>query len=248
MRWGWWAAAAAAAGLGVRVARGRRVLHPDGRSFTAQVELWGLSGYADADLLVRRGRFPALARISKGGGTPGGRADIRGVAIRVDGRDLLYSTAGTGRFTRRLPAPRRGFDATYGSITSYRTARRGDGPLYLSVVPEPGSAPLGRALPDVTAAAATGRARLLLLVHDRHGTRPFGRLTLLSPLPPAEDAALAFDPVRHTAPGLHPSGLIHASRAWAYRLGQRARRADPDHQPGAPTHDDTAPARAATHR
>lgn len=248
MRWGLLAAAAGASALGVRVvhARRERSLHPDGRSFDAEVELWGLSGYADdADLLVRRGRYPALVRLSKGGGTPPGWPDVLGFAVRVGGRDLLYSTAGTGRFTRRVPVPRRAFDVTYGSIMSYRTAREGDGTLYLSAVPERGSTPLGRTLDGLVAAARTGRARLLLLVDDRHGTRAFGRVTLGRPLDADADAALAFDPVRHTAPGLHPTGLVHASRAWAYRVGQRWRGADPDDQPGVLRNDDTAPTRAA---
>jgi hypothetical protein len=241
--------AAGAVAVAVRVAhaRHRRILHPVGRSFTAEVDLWGLSGYVgDADLLQRRERHPALVRVSKGGGTPPRWPDVLGFSVRVDDRDLLFSTAGQGRFSRHLPVPRRGFDTGYGSILAYRTAEPDDGPLYLSAVPEPGAAALGHTLDDVAAAAATGRARFLLVVDDRHGTRPFGRVTLGAPLPADADAALAFDPVRHTAAGLHPSGLVHASRAWAYRLGQWWRGADADR--GAAGRDDAAPQRAAAHR
>jgi hypothetical protein len=52
-------------------------------------------------------------------------------------------------------------------------------------------------------------------------------VTLGTPLPARIDAALAFDPVRNTTPDLHPTGLLHASRALAYPLSQRWRGADP---------------------
>ncbi|HET6534412.1 MAG TPA: hypothetical protein VFH03_27840, partial [Actinoplanes sp.] len=55
----------------------------------------------------------------------------------------------------------------------------------------------------------------------------FGTVIFGTPLPAETDAALAFDPVRNTTPDLHPTGLIHASRAFAYRLSQRWRGADP---------------------
>ncbi len=237
-----WLFAAVAVMAGVRVARSRtcRALHPVGRSFVAEVDLWGLSGFADADLLTRRGRFPATVRLSKGVGTKPGRADVLGLAVRVLGRDLLFSTAGRGRFSRHLPVLRRSFDTGYGSILAYRTARPSDGRLYLWAVPE---GPLGRTLDDVGPSG-----RLLLTVDDRHGTRAFGRVTLGEPLPADQDAALAFDPIRHTAAGLHPSGLVHASRAFAYRLGQWWRGVDADRQATPVRRDDDAPERTATRR
>jgi hypothetical protein len=51
---------------------------------------------------------------------------------------------------------------------------------------------------------------------------------VLGPALPAEiDAALAFDAIRDSLPGLHPTGLIHGARAFAYRWSQRRRGADP---------------------
>jgi hypothetical protein len=241
MRWKLLACATAAAALGVRLAhsRRRRSLHPLGSSFAAEVELWGLSGYGpDTDLLHRAGRYPATVRLSKGGGTPGGLTDLRGLAVRVhapDGdRDLLYSTAGRGRLLRHVPTPRASFDTDYGSILAYRTSRRAAGKVYLWAGPEPGGPELGDSLDAVRAAAATGRARLLLRVADAAGERPFGRITLGAPLSADLDAALAFDPVRHTTPGLYPSGLIHGSRKYAYRASQWWRAADAEDQPPAP--------------
>lgn len=207
--------AAISAALLVRVARSRhqRFLHPAGRSFAGELEVWGTAQTEGADLIDRKGRHPAIVRISKGLGTSGGRADIRGLVVRVPGErpfDLLLSTSGTGRFTRHLPAPRRTFDTLYGSILAYRT---GTGrKIYLAARPEPGT-PLGRTLAAIT----SGRVTLYA------GERPFGRVTFGEPLTAVVDAALAFDPVRNTAPDLHPTGTIHGTRAFAYRLGQRWR-------------------------
>jgi hypothetical protein len=234
MRWKLLAGAAVAAALGVRLAhaRRRRSLHPKGRSFAADVELWGLAGYGpETDLLHRTGRLPATVRFSKGGGTPRGRADVRGFAVRLhapDGdRDLLYSTAGRGRLLRHLPVPRRTFDADYGSLAAYRTADRAGDRLYLWAAPEPGGPELGRTLD------AIGEGRLLLFIEDAAGRRPFGRVTLGAPLPAEQDAALAFDPVGHTTPGLHPTGVVQGSRRYAYRLSQWWRGTDADRQPPA---------------
>jgi hypothetical protein len=214
------AGAAVLAALGVRVVRSRhrRFLHPDGRSFTGELVLVG-------------GRSPVrrtvTVRFSKGAGTRPGRADVLGVAVRVhgpDAADLLLSTAGTGRLTRHLPVPRRSFDTRYGSILSYRDA--GGHKVYLAAEPDPDGPPLGDSLESVTEAASRG-ARLLL--HTVEDSQPalIGRILLGEPLPAHVDAALAFDPIRNAPAQLHPTGLIHASRAYAYRLSQRWRRAEP---------------------
>jgi hypothetical protein len=63
----------------------------------------------------------------------------------------------------------------------------------------------------------------------RAADRPFAELTVGRPPSPGADAALAFDPVRNALPDLHPTGLIHAARAFAYRWSQRWRGAAPAH-------------------
>src|SRR3954466_11741326 len=117
------AGAAVAAALGVRIAHPppRRLLHPEGRSFTGGLETGGRPLPIGSALTDRAGRYPATVRISKGAGTAPGRADILGLAVRLHGPDgsewdLLLSTAGAGRFTRHVPLPRRSFDTRYGSI------------------------------------------------------------------------------------------------------------------------------------
>jgi hypothetical protein len=234
-------AAAAGAVLAVRLVRSRRrrTLHPAGRSFAGELEILGLGVEIGSLLLERPGRFPVTVRLSKGIGTRGGRLDIRGVAVRVHrpghDLDLLVSTAGRGRFTRHLPAARRSFDVTYSTITAYRTGTREK--VYLTVYPDPDGPALGRALPDL----ARGD-RFLLGVRHRDVDRAVGRVTLGPPRPAAVDAALAFDPVRHSSPDLHPTGLVHGLRAYAYRLSQRWRGATP----AAP--DPAAVIRAGAHR
>jgi hypothetical protein len=238
------ATAAVATAVGIRVARSRRrrFLHPDGRSYAGRLDVWGPGDPVGAELIDRPAQYPATIRISKGAGTAPGRADVLGVAVRVHGpvagqkRDLLLSTAGQGRWTRHVPAPRRTFDTWYGAILSYRTGTGGK--VYVSGRPDPDGLPWGRTLESVTIAASADGARLLLEADDR----AFGRVTFGEALPAELDAELAFDPVRHTTEDLHPTGLIHGSRAFAYRMGQRWRGARPaDGSPG-------RVARTVTHR
>ncbi|WP_250006943.1 hypothetical protein [Actinoplanes sp. M2I2] len=207
--------AAVAVALVVRVVHSRhqRFLHPDGRSFTGELIVWGSGRKEGADLLDRPGRHPAVVRISKGVGTRGERADIRGVAVRVAGErplDLLMSTSGEGRFTRHLPAPRRTFDTFYGSIVAYRTGS--ERKIYLGARADE-ETPLGRDLAGLSGGA------LVLYADDR----AFGRVTFGKQLPSRTDEELAFDPVRNTTPDLHPTGTIHFTRALAYRVSQRWR-------------------------
>ena len=227
-------AAGAATAVGLRVARSRhrRLLHPDGRSFTGTLDVHGLPEPIGSALTDRPGRYPVTLRVSKGAGTAPGRADVLGIALRVHGpvrgkrRDLLWSTAGRGPVLRHVPVPRRDFDTWYGSILAYRT---GTGrKVYLSAEPDPDAQPWGRTLESVTATAHGDGARLLLAADDR----AFGTVIFGERLPDRADAALAFDPIRNTTPDLHPTGLIHGVRAFAYRAGQRWRGATP--APGDP--------------
>lgn len=233
----------AAVGIRLAHARHRRILHPAGRSFTGTLEVWGAAGEPTGSQLVDRpAAHPVTVRISKGAGTPGGLPDLLGLAVRVHGpgpgsrQDLLLSTAGTSRLSRHLPLPRWGFDTGYGSILSYRTGANGV-KTYLAAVPDPAGPRLGRSLDAVTA-TATGEGATVLLTAD--GV-PFGRLSFGEVLPDSADAELAFDPIRNTTDDLHPTGLIHASRALAYRAAQRWRRVRPA------TPDRAAVTRTATH-
>jgi hypothetical protein len=238
------ALSAAAAGLGVRLLRSRhrRSLHPDGRSFTGHLEVFGLDSPLGAAFLDQPGFYRVSIRLSKGIGTRRDRLDVRGVAIGVhdgDGPDLLLSMMGIGRVRRHVPALRRSFDVPYGSITSYRT---GTGhKVYLSARPDPDKSPLGATLESVTVAARRDSA-LLLAVDDYRTPQIFGRVTFGTLLSTVEDADLAFDPVHRSSADLDPSGTVHSTRAFAYRLSQRWRGVRP-----APA-DPAAVARTASHR
>jgi hypothetical protein len=226
--------------VGVRVVRSRhrRFLHPDGRSFTGELDVRGTGEPTGSDLIDRPARYPVTVRISRGAGTRPGRADILGLAIRVHGAglDLLYSTAGRGRFTRHVPVPRTSFDVWYGTILAYRTGSRRK--VYLSAEPDPDGRPLGRTLESVVAAAGRDGARLLLKADDR----AFAVVRFGEALPPRTDAALAFDPVHNSTDDLHPTGTIHGLRGLTYRLSQRWRKATPV------AADPEAEIRVATHR
>ena len=220
------ASALAATALGVRLIRSRhrRFLHPDVRSFAGELAVWGIAPIGSV-LTDHPGRHPVTLRLSKGMGTRPGWADVLGVALRVHGPapeircDLLFSTAGQGRLSRHIPMPRESFDTMYGAIVAYRT---GTGrKVYLSAEADPDGPSLGRTLEAVVTAAAHNGARLTLKADGR----PFGQITFGAPLSPAEDAALAFDPIRNAPADLRPTGALHGSRAVAYRLSQAWRRA-----------------------
>src|SRR4051812_26971680 len=123
--------------------RGGKPMHPRGVVFDARLTRtgpahpWGLpwiDGREDADVLVR---------ISRGAGLPARLPDLLGLAVRlratapgVDPIDLLFSSAGEGRWTRSVPVLRRDASAVCTSIMAYRTplgpvtlAARADGPL-----------------------------------------------------------------------------------------------------------------------
>ncbi|MEV0895957.1 hypothetical protein [Actinoplanes sp. NPDC049802] len=215
--------------------RRQRALHPAGRSMTGELRVWGCPRPVGSTLLDMPGLHRVTVRLSKGLGTRGDRPDVRGVAIRVarpEGvNDLLLSTVG---LFGRVPVPRRSFDADYGTITPYRA---GLGKVHLAAGPDRTGRPIGRSLDALDAGGG------LILYAVRDGVRqPFGKLTLGAFLPATADAELAFDPIRNTTEDLYPTGRLHATRAFAYRLSQRWRGARP--APSNPP----AVARTATNR
>ncbi|MEU4623441.1 hypothetical protein AB0G04_26145 [Actinoplanes sp. NPDC023801] len=220
------AGAAVAAALGVRLVRARRQrsLHPLGRSMAGELEVWGCPRPAGAELLDRPARHAVIVRLSKGLGTRRDRPDVRGIAIRIPGPDrpfdLLLSTVGPGRWGRRVPMPRRTFDADYGSIAAYRA---GAGRLYLAAGPDPDGTPVG----DDIELVGRAPADLLLYAVRDSGAEAFGRVRLGDLLDRDTDAALSFDPIRNSSPDLHPTGLLHGVRALAYPASQRWRGAVP---------------------
>lgn len=212
--------------LGSRLAhwRGGRLLHPRGRSFTGEVELWG--PFVET-VLGAPGRRAVLVRLSRGTPTPEGWPDLLGLGVRISGPpgpfDLLVSSSGRLPVLRHLPLPRRDFAGPYSGILSYRLGGRR---VYLAALPEH---PLGRTLDTVVAVAARGEGRFLLAVASVFGRwQPFGRIIFGDPLPVAVDAALAFNPFEHHPPALRMVGLIKRIRVGVYAASQRYRGAYAD--------------------
>ncbi|MET7970284.1 phosphodiesterase [Micromonospora sp. NPDC005305] len=207
--------------------RRARLLHPAGRTFSAEVLIWGTPGPpTGVPLLDLPGRWPATVRLSKGVPTPGSWPDVLGVGIRLHRDpeppvDLLASSSAAAPVLRHLPLPRRGFTGTYTSIMSYRAGRRR---LYLAVLADPDSPELGRGLAELPAGAGDEGPRLVLAVASAVGPwRPFGEVRLGGRRDAREDAALAFDPVGNVPPGLRLAGPLAWLRETTYPGSQRGR-------------------------
>jgi hypothetical protein len=202
--------------------RGAKPMHPRGTLFTAVLQRTGLA--AGIPWLDAVGRDDALVRISRGAGLPPALPDLLGLALRVPGErpvDLLLSSTGRGRWTRRVPVLRRDAATTYGSIMAYRSAR---GPVLLAADPAGGPLPTDG---DRLAAAAPGRVVTLSAAVGRGPWQPFGTVTLGEPSTPP-DPELPFDAVQHPPPGLVADGPMARFRRPAYAAARAARGVDPE--------------------
>jgi hypothetical protein len=198
-------------------ARGAKPMHPRGTLFTAVLERTGLA--AGIPWLDATGRDDVLVRISRGAGLPPALPDLLGLAVRVLGErpvDLLLSSTGRGRWTRRVPVLRRDAATTYGSIMGYRSAR---GPVLLAADPAGGPLPTAG---DRLAAAAPGRVVTLSASVGRGPWQPFGTVTLGEASSPP-DRELPFDAVQHPPPGLVADGPMARFRRPAYAAARAAR-------------------------
>ncbi|SDN96594.1 phosphodiesterase [Geodermatophilus sp. DSM 45219] len=216
---------AVAAPLGA-LARWRhgKPMHPRGVVLDAVLERTGGPAGVDVPWPAGPGEQPATVRLSRGAGLPAPLPDVLGLAVRVPGPDgpvdLLLSTAGLGRLTRRVPVPRRDATGPYSSIMGYRSAA---GPVLLAATAGPGARPVVAEPGPVADAARAGRLGFTLAAAPGAGEwRPFARLRLLGPLPDG-DPDLHFDAVRHPPPGLVPDGPMARFRAPAYAAAQEAR-------------------------
>jgi hypothetical protein len=199
-------------------------MHPRGVVFDAVLDRtgpprpWGV-GWIDARCTDR-----VLVRLSKGAGLPAGWPDLLGLALRLPARDdaapvdLLLSSTGRGRLSRRLPLLRRDAATAYCSIMSYRSPV---GPVLLAALPERSDVP---ADPGPLAAEAPRRGlRFTLAAALGAGAwEPIGRLRLTAPAEPP-DPEVHFDAVLHPPPGLTADGPIARFRRPAYAAARRAR-------------------------
>ncbi|TDO47979.1 hypothetical protein EV643_108296 [Kribbella sp. VKM Ac-2527] len=207
----------------IAAVRGAAAVHPHGVAFKAELELVAP---------LPEGRYDAVARLSKGAGTPGDQVDVLGLAIRVQPAaeagswDLLLSSAGQGRLTRCLPVPAGDWStARYSTLAPYEfhhrwiwlmATPRGPKVGHSSVIKLDHNAPEGFTL---AIASQTG------------GWLTVGRLTLLTPL---TDTGDRFDPMLNSPPGwrLAPAWL-RTIREMAYQGSRRGHNGTPAARPPA---------------
>jgi hypothetical protein len=206
------------------LARIRRAkpMHPRGAVFHALLERRGLR--LGIEWLDATGDDDVLVRLSRGAGLPPRLPDVLGFALRLPGEhpvDLLLSSSGMGRWSRRVPVPRRDAATTYGSIMAYGSAA---GPVRLSAVPEGGVLPSDRAGLVV---AGPGTVVTLCAAVGQAPWAPFATVTLGPPTEP-QDPPLHFDAVLHAPPGLAADGPLARFRRPAYAAARRAQRAEPE--------------------
>jgi len=215
--------------------RAARAFHPTGALVRARLLLTDAASPA-VRALGGPDERPALVRVSKGAGTPGGLPDLLGVAVRVDTAagpvDLLFTTVAPVRGVRVVLAPATGWGTLpYSTLLPYRAD---DGTrVTLGLEAEDPTRARG-ADPQRLAAAVGAEPVGFRLVEKRAGAdwSPVGRLVLEEPLP--EQDRVAFDPVVNAHPRLRPVSFLADVRAWAYagsRRGWGAERAALDRTP-----------------
>lgn len=200
-------------------ARQAPAVHARGVAFHAQVIVSEPSAFP-----LSEGRYEAMARLSKGAGTPDGRTDVLGLGLRIyppDGPawDVLLSSAGQGWLTRWLPLPARSWtSARYSTLTPYEA----NGTYtWLRAVPE--GPEVGHAsTADLSDRSPAGFG--LSVGGPSGGWSPIGRLVLGEPSD--ELNKLVLDPVLNQPPDGRPAPrwLTHV-RELAYlgsRLGRDA--------------------------
>jgi hypothetical protein len=207
--------AAGAFGLASLIRR-RRIFHPDGIAFEGAVHV-DPDGLHGARLLDEPGEHRCVLRISRGVGLPDGRPDVLGVAVRVEGQDLLFATvlAATGA-GRHVLAPARSFaDRPLSTILPYRTR---DGLVVLTLRSREPDARGLQTLEASAKAIETGRLTFALGA----GSSTVGHLSATRRLSAEESEALRFNPF-HAADDLQPAGGLNALRRRAYKASQAAR-------------------------
>ena len=200
--------AAAALFGALSAARGRRIFHPRGDGFVAEIEVdRPLHRYDGIPLLSERRTYEGVARLSRALGLPSPLPDLLGLAFRIelDGgpQDLLLVSSARSPGLRHLLLPSRaGFSSnTYSSILPYRI----DDELRL-IGAEP-CAPL----------------EYELQVAPLGGTwEPFGRLRLRAALDPEATETLRLNPW-NTVAGLKPVGPLNGLRRSSYEGSQDGR-------------------------
>jgi hypothetical protein len=209
--------------------RGKRIFHPDGVAYEAELHVHGEGEPTGAPLLDVPGRHTAVVRASRGAGLPEGLPDTLGLGIRVcdahgEGRhqDVLVNVSANLPLLHHLilPAWDGFFGQTYSSVLPYRIGGR---LVLVGAIPAAAERRRGRgALPELEELAALGEAAFDLALASVGGRwqAPWGRLRLTARLNDRVAEALRFNPW-HTGGGIRPAGPLQGIRGAAYRGSQR---------------------------
>lgn len=207
-----------------------RALHPVGLGYHACLEITpGARRWAGARLLVPGARYDAVARFSRGGGLPEALPDALGVAVRLPdaygpgrAQDFLLTSSADLPLVRRLLFPGRSFlHRSFSSALPYRVGGR---EVVTVLRPQLARWPrTGRALADLSSAAATGQLVYELRLAGSLGrSRTVGLLAVGRPLDPAATEALRFNPWT-TGEGIVPVGRLNRLRRPSYASSQQGR-------------------------
>ncbi|MEU3624948.1 hypothetical protein BS329_36825 [Amycolatopsis coloradensis] len=214
---------AAVIGVGAAL-RGARLFHPRGVVFAARFTVHGRDTHG-VPLLDHPGEFAAIVRLSKAVSTPGGIADVLGLAVRIHNAggegvpvDLALATTGSRPGLRHILIPRRDFASVYTSLLPYQAGARHRVIGAVPVDPARRIPTYLAALPDTV---ATEPLTFRIMLADLTGPwQPVATLTLTRP-EHGEDPT--FDVTTHALEQLHPHGWLNSLRGPAYRASQRAR-------------------------
>jgi hypothetical protein len=204
--------------------RAGKPMHPRGVVVDAVLERSGGPTGWEVSWLAARAEDPAVVRLSRSVGLPAPLPDVLGLALRVPAEDppvdVLLSSAGRDRLTRRVTVPRRDAATVYSSIMGYRSDA---GTIRFAAVADADDVPSD----PQPLARDVDRADLRFTVLTARGLgrwQPFGCLTLTRPVP-SLDPDVRFDAVQHPPPGLVADGPMARFRAPAYARARAGRRA-----------------------
>jgi hypothetical protein len=203
--------------------RGKRVVHPVGAAFDAQVVVsQPTHPLLEGTVLARPGTYPAVARLSRGFDMPLRWPDVHGLAVRIldaDGagrpQDLLVATAKRKRSGRDATTTTRRYERLFSTMLRFRAP---GGELIVRAEPV-------QPMPDdaTVHAGVAGRWEFDLAAGPPGGdARSFARVVLGSPLSRAQTEALRFNPA-NAGGGIEGAGILNVARSIVYRASQAGR-------------------------
>jgi Dyp-type peroxidase family len=204
-------------------ARGRRVVHPVGVGFAAEVTIGESSpSILAGTLFATRGTYPATVRLSRGFGLPMRRPDVHGLAIRIPvaakrgaPQDLLLATVKRKKSGKDTTAFTARYEPQFSSLLRLGVPR---GTVLIRAF-------AAQAMPDdatIHAGSAVGLAFDLAAQEPYGDIHVVGRVTLGSVRPAAEAEALGFD-LSNNAGGIKAVGVLNIARTIVYRASQFGR-------------------------